>query len=743
MSLTTQPGFETDQPIPPERVQFRSLLLANPNHFGNVANSNLKAILPKAGDVAYEELKCVGYNPDLNQLKAAVWIKQSSGFLGELCSAGSIEYIRFFMSFDGGASWQDQGLTSFQTFDIPGTKPLEYAATLTPPAHRTWCTREMLPRLRAILSWNLPPPAGMPNFVPVWGNVLEAHIQIRPLRFFTVSDLLAEAQLKLPDALQALIDPAQQISALPPAALGVSQLAVLYKPEEVPAHRVLFAHAYAHIARPEASEAFAAFGSPGPFAGLNLAANVAGNVAGNVGADIFAIVGGEGKGDTSFEQLDCIGLDPNGTENLVGTLTIKRPVGYSGGPCTAGSQEYVAFWVDWQDGGGFHWVGTAQVGVHDFHSIPPDGLRYAVAQPVNLSPHRKPCGEGPVTARVRAILSWAVPPAPSNPNATPHWGNRQDTLVLIPPGQRAVTGDYTPYIESICSVDACTIDPTTGFAPGDRPFGGTVSIFGIIPGAPSVTTPLANRPKYRVTVQPVLGGAPQHVTDPFGITLHQQVLPGLPQDIPFSQTVDGDDYFTYQVAPNVPGVGWRDVVPSGLLAQWNTAGKTGRWRISIEAKDPVTNTAYPAGGTVCPDGTVRSAVIIDLDNAAPLTGLHITGVSHGGGPVTPAVDCASFQVGDVIHGTYFVADEHFGSLALVVEPSVHANGASVDVGGGVNSRSYPTVPTTGESGTWTLNTHGMDPCGYTIQLQSNDRTIVDCDGPWRNDNAFVGFCLVK
>ena len=139
-----------------------------------------------------------------------------------------------------------------------------------------------------------------------------------------------------------------------------------------------------------------------------------------------------------------------------------------------------------------------------------------------------------------------------------------------------------------------------------------------------------------------------------------------------------------------------------------------------------------------PGSTSHQNVIIALDNVAPLASLFITGFSRGGGPVQVSTDCATFQVGDVISGTYSVTDEHFGSLALVVEPSGHTHGAAVNP----SSRSYPTVPTTGESGNWTLDTAGMDPCGYTIQLQSNDRTIVSCDGPWRNDGNFVGFCLV-
>ena len=35
------------------------------------------------------------------------------------------------------------------------------------------------------------------------------------------------------------------------------------------------------------------------------------------------------------------------------------------------------------------------------------------------------------------------------------------------------------------------------------------------------------------------------------------------------------------------------------------------------------------------------------------------------------------------------------------------------------------VPTTGEAGNWTLNTAGMQKCGYVIFLRASDRTIVN------------------
>ncbi len=118
----------------PERAKFKGLLLANPNYFGNLAESPFKAVLPVSGNTYYEELACLGFQPQQERLEAVVYIYQPSGYGTDVCGVGSSEYVRFYLSFDNGASWQDQGMTSFQAHDIPqgtdGGKRLEYAASL-------------------------------------------------------------------------------------------------------------------------------------------------------------------------------------------------------------------------------------------------------------------------------------------------------------------------------------------------------------------------------------------------------------------------------------------------------------------------------------------------------------------------------------------------------------------------------------------------------------------------------------
>jgi hypothetical protein len=56
------------------------------------------------GNVKFEQLGYVGYNPVLDMLEA-VQIKLPCGYGGDLCSPGSTEYVRFYMDYSSG--WVD------------------------------------------------------------------------------------------------------------------------------------------------------------------------------------------------------------------------------------------------------------------------------------------------------------------------------------------------------------------------------------------------------------------------------------------------------------------------------------------------------------------------------------------------------------------------------------------------------------------------------------------------------------
>lgn len=53
----------------------------------------------------------------------------------------------------------------------------------------------------------------------------------------------------------------------------------------------------------------------------------------------------------------------------------------------------------------------------------------------------------------------------------------------------------------------------------------------------------------------------------------------------------------------------------------------------------------------------------------------------------------------------------------------------------------PGASTLGDSGTWTLDTTGLPPCGYVVVLNAWDRTIVNSGAIGNYNDASVGFCL--
>jgi hypothetical protein len=715
-----------EKPFETERTHFIPRLLSNPNYFGNLANSPFKVIKEIIANTSYEELKCVGFNPQLSRLEGVVWIKASSGYDGGICTSGSLEYVSFYLSYDDGATWLPQGTVSFQVFDISGPHPLEYAVDLAIQPDRRLCFEANLPLVRAVLSWATPP-AG-PTTQPVWGNMLDTRIQVAPIaRRIVFQDFVKAADLQLASKYQSLISDNATIDLAAPKALTAADLQKLYANTKVPAHRYLQQTIQKALHYPAGLAA-----SSGLLTAL--------------GVDISKIIASleDTNGSTEFEQLECIGLDEGGAiDALVGTVQIKLPTGYLGSLCTAGSKEYVAFWIDW--GSGWQWAGTPSVNVYDIAAIPKEGLSYAVYWPVDLNSHRKPCADGPVTARVRAILSWDTPPSSTDPNYVPVWGNRLETNILIDPGATVETGNYTPILQSICGVTICDIDQTTGWAPGDSPFGASISIYGTIPGAPTFTEYQSGTklPIYQVTVQQWPVGTPQVLTDPFGITLYKQIGSGPVNESSATQTAVGG-YFTYQnVTPDSSGN--RYTSPNAPLAVWNSSAATGTWLISVEAKDPTSGTTFAAGSVICSDGTTRQGVVIDLDQLPPVTSLAITGYIPAGsaGPCQPAMDCQTFTVGDTICGTYSVSDEHLGSFSLSEEPFPNPGAFTID-GSPISGLSYPNpaLPLSGtKSGVWTFNTSGLPACGYTIQLFSGDRTIVDCITNWENNTAFIGFCL--
>lgn len=685
-----------------ERLQFHKLIAKNPNYFGNLPELKFPPVFELLNDTVFEELTCVGYNPDRGILEAVIHVKQATGYLGNACTPGSFEYIRFFV--DTGSGFVDAGLAAINVHDLPDAndcaqqpeKPLSYSASVPyNPPNAEDCDDPVLPTVRAILSWQTIPPANNPKFNPVWGNHMDCHIQLAPGPF-TFADFiedLIEEGIKLPP----LAGKFEAISKIPvpapdPAPLGLPELAKLYSEgpaaKIVPSHRFGFAEAHKAINAPVISS-HAIANKITEFAALKI--------------DWAEIVGliEKTSADTSFEQLDCVGLEGSpGFERLVANFRVKQQFGYSGDLCSAGSFEYIAFWADWDNTCQYTYLGTVPVRVHDIKRPLPEDLCYTAILPVDLSQHRTGC-EVPKIGRVRAVLSWAVPPSTVDPNQLHTWGNLVDAHVQIQPG--VPTNPLNPKISILGGIPTSQIDPTTGFTkPFARfagnnlladdlgracPFGGRVEVQG--PEFPGY--------KYRVQVRDVsVGGSWQTVTTPLMLTRWDGTT--------FISSPDVNGFFEYQQYINNI---------ENLLGNWDSFGDD-LWEVKIEIADLADNPVL---------GAVPDTHLVQLDNTPPTASVEIT---------TPGGNCGKFPVGTPLGGTFVTRDINFGFFSLGTLPF---SGPIIPSSGSVQT------PIAGSS--WSLNTAGMKSCGYVVELVVADRSIVNSAwGAHNRSSASTGYCLI-
>ncbi|MDX2180371.1 MAG: hypothetical protein SFV18_12325 [Bryobacteraceae bacterium] len=667
------------------RKNFRVLLAANPNYFGNLEGSNLKPIFPLSGNTTFERLGCVGFHPELSMLKGVVYVNQESGYGTGFCGDGTTEFVRFFLSFDNGATWQDQGLTSFDVYNIDHNARLEFAVEKKIQPPRKLCRRENLIRVRAILSWQTPPPPD-PNWMPVWGNRVEAVIQVDPYRRLPI------AEVKLDADLLELIEPNQYFT-LKKTGASIDNLAKAYAAAKVEPHRAVLPYLMEGQSNPTVQSGQLALAAEAFNADL---------------LNVIDVIASPGDGNTSYEELTCVGMQPGEfIDELTGIIHVKKSAGYLGSLCTSGSKEYVAYYLDF--GGGWQYMGTASVGVNDISSIPAEGLRYAAYLPVDLNKYRKDCST-PTLVKMRAILSWSVPPTPGDPEYKPFWGNREETLILM--GKRTGSGEgLLPFITACGRVSVEKIDAGSGlatalspFVVNSAPFGGEVMVSGYILNHPNHS---ATGVKLRYKVMISSNGVNFFpATDNFTISIDEWVGAVVTQS-DIVQSVDGAGFYRYQVDGIGPNFTFVD---ENVLFRFPTAGINGpRW-IRIDIEDPATLAIVPS-----------NSVKLMIDNTAPDLSFLLTSASP----------CSDINPGQVLSGTYNATDLHMGEVSISVAPA-----------GGTLS-AVPAVSTlTQKSGTWSLNTTGMAKCGYVLQAYAYDRAIVN-NNPSGNHTATIniGFCL--
>lgn len=675
--------------VPVARARFATLLATDIERARELIAGQVQALGDTdaaggdAGNDFYERLTCVAFSKERELLEATFEQRRPTGFTTGVCGGGSQEYVRFYV--DHGSGWVDAGLVARTVYNLDESEdcrrnrihPVSHAVTLGYEPDQRFCITEQIFRIRAILSWQVEPPAGDPDWPPFWGDVEEcaAQVQKATLKPFP----------KLPiaiDKLDEIIGFKSEAALAPPLALPA--LAELYGDKRVEPRRFAFTQLSSVVKTPPTTLA-AAQAISDTFKKLDF----------DLGKLLAEI--DDTAGNVDFEELECVALD-DGPGQLVASFRIKRSSGYSGGLCTAGSTEYVAFWIDLDDDCTWEHVGTVEVSAHDLDSIPDDGLCYSAILPIDLSTYRRDCDE-PVVGRVRAVLSWNAPPSTTDPDDVPTWGNRVDAHVQVRPG---IPFDPTLGIPAIALLGGIAVHqigasglttPDAVFAFNgfkadvhDRlcPFGGRVVVTGPpIPGY-----------EYRVMVRPA-GGSWVPVTSAF-LTVDQNGNP----PVTVNPGVDGwTAYAAYQT--NI----------LSTLGFWNTDDNQ-LWHVRLEARPT------PLGPV-----TVSTVHHIQVDSTPPDAAISIT---SGTG------DCGRFDVGDTIAGIFTATDDRFGSWSLSVAGHASANTPSA----------LPLLATDQAlNAPWSLSTTGMVPCGYTVQVQAWDRTIMNSVTRGRSNQANIGFCL--
>ena len=403
---------------------------------------------------------------------------------------------------------------------------------------------------------------------------------------------------------------------------------------------------------------------------------------------------------------------------MVATFRIKKNGGYSGDLCQKGSIEYIAFWADWDNTCQWKYLNTVKVNVHDIpETVQKKGLCYSAILPVDLTCLRRNCKK-PKIARIRAVLSWNVPPSTTDPDALNYWGNRLDAHVLVNPGEVIEPENPTAKIRNIGGIPIEDIHTLfTGLTKPSAKFGhypyinadqqnlGRPCPFGsriIIEGN------YYQGYYYRVRVR--------KQTDPVN------TLVTLGKDFYVERADVG---FDHQVSTIDGWFAYLDPLQEfdRTLALWDSLGDD-LWEVQLDIA-----TANDETSIIASSPWYR----IQVDNTKPAVDIH---VAAGG-------DCKDFEQGITINGIFVADDLHFGKWSLATLPNTLAIPSNQPVATTPLAKTSP-APAPGGNG-WSLNTGNpklMKPCGYVVQLKVWDRTIRGSyPGNHNYDHIEVGFCL--
>jgi hypothetical protein len=686
-------------------------------YFASISTAALKE------NITWEQVTCVGYNPELRKLEAVVEIKQSYGYSGGLCTNGSAEYVRFFV--DWGSGFENVGLTGFKAHDIPNPQANQQSINymvyqiVDDATHRRLCSTAVMPKIRAILSWNSIPSLD-PNQNVNFGNKIDANIQIKPKKWH-LSDFLEVSKIKVTAEMSAMFQLSLPLE-VKKLDLPIEELLEKNIKANVPNHRTLHGFMNHAMAMPTTKSMAK---SNMFFDKIDLS---------KFGISWDQIYKGYDKEfNTTFEELTCVGLNSE-TDTLGAVIHVKKQNGYSGSLCYTGSTEYVAFWADWDDNGTFDYLGTSQVKVFDINNMPDNGLHYAVQLPVK--PEKLRSCTKPNLVKIRAVMSWETPPSTTDPNAAVYWGNRKEVKVQLRPTDNTGNNIHFHY-HDIGGVQEEMIDGGFAFpnavqtAYSNRPFGGSVHIGGRFGAAGAhykveysanginwFPTKTGNQNFY--VFNPVSGTyVLQSQTSPDGWYINVENLSGA---IPI------DEY-------------------SATLVDWDTSLLQGNFQIRVLYTLDTTHTSY---ATTAPKAITINNVRYNANSAfhnymaggLSLSGLHTVDMifDNGGG-------CISQTQGTAFSGAFKSVHSYFSMAQLYVLP---ANSAAILSSGGETTPASGTLVRSIDAShlsgfgneAWQLSTTNMVKCGYVLVLHAYERTIYNNDTSLPFDTVSIGFAVI-
>ncbi|MDY6971959.1 MAG: hypothetical protein SV775_06490 [Thermodesulfobacteriota bacterium] len=585
-----------------ERLQFKQLIAVNPNYFGNTSDeettAQCPAVCPMSNKTKYEQLVCVGLYPEDNLLEAVIEVKLPYGYNGSLCTAGSKEYVAFYIDYDEGDGFVSVGaVAEVNVHDLSFVNGghVHYAVRKAfIPKEYLECDNPQVVKVRAILSWEKPPTGS--GYLPVWGNVLDVWVQIRkketgfvmhPYPAYTLMPIEKLDMIKPPPE-EEVIAPADPFP--PPVQFMISGDKEEIKKvigRTIEAEKQIKKEGKVEEERFE----FNAMISQNP--------NYFGSIKKSQDKDeilnaVYALPQKTVASllpkltmspdwlvpvkpmlyNTTYEELKCVGLHPE-DDLLEAVIEVKLPYGFNGDLCTLGSTQYVAFYIDYHDGAGYQHIATSTVASHDIADVNDKHLFYAVKANIpNIASKLKKCTTENIV-KVKTILSWNQDPTPFGHMHTPAWGNVLERNIQIRPEDGESVKCDIEIVNEVHTDDisqsggneglAIKIDASSNAVPGifDRPFGGKIGCWA------NVNIP--NAAYYRFRYSNDNGASWNNIKDN-RIARHPSPWISTITRIPDSEGwFSVSDYYT-------------DVGNYSLaaLVHWNSGGKNGDYLLRLE-----------------------------------------------------------------------------------------------------------------------------------------------------------------